>query len=136
MGNVLIKIKKCVKWVGNVFNKFISWFKKYMLEVNKNTESFLNENLEEIQNCEEPEKVGQYLAAKDEANQIQEIANNLGEDLSAADLASANEILKRRNFEDDKEFILDQNSTFVDNSNSLGLDSEESVSKKFRNQKK
>ena len=30
-----------------------------MLEVNENTESFLNENLEEIQNCEEPEKVGQ-----------------------------------------------------------------------------
>ena len=136
MGNVLMKIKKGVKWVGNVFNKFISWFKKYMLEVNENTESFLNENLEEIQNCEEPEKVGQYLAAKDEANQIQEIANNLGEDLSAADLASANEILKKRNFEDDKEFIFDENSNLSNNSYSLKLNSEKSVSKKIRNQKK
>ena len=90
MGNNVIKekIRKCVSWVGNIFNKFISWFDKYFFQVNKKTEIFLFKNKEQIKNCEAPPKVGQYLAAKHEANQIQHIADSMAEELSETDLAA------------------------------------------------
>ena len=105
MGNV---IRACVSWVSNIYNKVISWFKKYKDEIEEDTESFLSDNLEDIQRCEEPKKVGQYLAAKHEANLIQDMADSFGENLSAADLASAKIILNKKYFyEDNKEIILD-----------------------------
>lgn len=101
MGNLEFQegIKRCVSWVGSIYNKFISWYKKYILRVNKKTEVFLSNNQEEIQNCEEPPRVGQYLAARHEANQIQNIADNIGENLSEADYAAAQEILINESFE-------------------------------------
>lgn len=99
MGSAIQKIKECVSWVGNVYNRCIRWFKKFMHSVNRNTEVFLSDNIEEIQNCEEPQKVGQYLATKHEANQIQKIADKFGENLSEADLAAANNILSNNSFE-------------------------------------
>ena len=103
MGSVIQTIKICVKWVGDIYNKYIKWFKNYMSLVNKKTEKFLIKNIEEIQNCEEPSKIGQYLAAKHEANQIQEIADKIGEDLSPADMSAAKEILNKNCFIDDFE---------------------------------
>lgn len=106
-------IKRCVNWVGNVYNKFIKWFKKYKNSVNRKTEEFLNNSLEEIKNCEEPPKVGQYLAAKHEANQIQKIADKIGENLSSTDFSSAQEILDNYSFVDDLEITLDSDNSLI-----------------------
>ena len=115
MGSAIQKIKECVSWVGNVYNRCIRWFKKFMHSVNKNTEIFLNNSLEEIQNCKEPPRVGQYLAAKHEANQIQELADKFGEDLSAADLAVANDILSKKTFESSNIGLNSINDSFSEN---------------------
>ena len=57
MGVVGEKIKKCVKWVGNIFAKAIKWFREYMMDVNKKTEKFLNKKKEDIMKCEKPKEV-------------------------------------------------------------------------------
>lgn len=95
------KIKKCVKWVGNVFAKVLNWFYSYMTDVNNRTEKFLNKKKEDILKCEKPKAVGQYLAAQHESKQIQKIADSYSEDLPPADLAAADKILLSENFDDD-----------------------------------
>lgn len=101
MGVVGEKIKKCVKWVGNIFAKVIKWFVDYMTGVNKKTEKFLNKKKEDIMKCEKPKEVGQYLAAQHESKQIQKIADSFSKDLPPADLAEADKILSSENFDDD-----------------------------------
>ena len=58
------------------------------------------ESVERIIGTEQPERVGQYLAARNEARQIEELSERIGEDLSAEDLASINRIFQSENFED------------------------------------
>jgi hypothetical protein len=98
MGNV---IKRVVAWVGNVFNRVINWFKDFMGGVNNKTEKFIEKKKEEIKKCKDPKAVGQYLAGKHEANQIQKIADNFRKDLSPEDLKAADKILESERFDDD-----------------------------------
>ena len=100
MGNIVEKIQKCVQWVGDIFNKVIKWFKDFMKDVNLKTERFLIKKQEEIKKCNDPKAVGQYLAGKHEAKQIQEIAESFSKDLDAEDLAAAQSILDNEKFDD------------------------------------
>lgn len=101
MGIVAEKIKECVSWVGNVFSKVISWFKEFMAEVNEKTEKFLDKKKEDILKCKDPKAVGQYLAGKHEAKQIEEIAESFSKDLYPEDLEAAKNILESERFDDD-----------------------------------
>lgn len=101
MGAIAEKIKKCVQWVGNIFSKVISWFRDYMVGVNRKTEKFLYKKKDEIMKCNKPKNVGQYLAAQHESAQIKKIADSLSKNLPPADLATADEILKNENFDDE-----------------------------------
>ena len=74
-----------------------------MEEVNEKTEIFLFKRKEEILKCKNPKAVGQYLAGKHEAKQIQDIAETFAKDLDPEDLEAAKTILDSESFEDDKE---------------------------------
>ena len=101
MGIVGEKIKQCVSWVGNVFSKIISWFIEYMGGVNEKTEKFLDKKKEDILKCKDPKAVGQYVAGKHEANQIEKIAESFSKDLAPEDIEAAKNILESQTFDDE-----------------------------------
>ena len=97
MGNFYEKIKKLVKWIGDIINKVIKWFNNEIRkDVENKTEEFLLKNEEKIKNSNNPVKIGKIAGQQKALIELQKKVEEEKKKLSDVDYLTIN-----RMFSDD-----------------------------------